>query len=130
LDATKSGDITQTGQLWSYALEKHCIGTPAVQGGLVFIGDTGGRLHCVDAETGQPCWTHDVKGEVWASPLIADGKVYFATRRGDVLVFAATREKRLLGENSLGTAISATPVAANGVLYFTTMRELIAVQAR
>ena len=130
VDATKSGDITSSGQLWSYPLARHCLASPALHGGLAFIGDTGGKLHCVDAETGQPCWTHDVKGEVWASPLVADGKVYFATRLGDVLVFAATREKHLLSETRLGSAISGTPAAANGVLYFTTMSKLFAVETR
>ncbi|EFK95604.1 membrane or secreted protein, partial [sediment metagenome] len=44
------------------------------------------------------------------------------------LTFAASREKRLLGEVALGAAISATPVAANGVLYVATMTHLYAVR--
>lgn len=127
IDATLSGDITRHGEVWSYPLERHVMATPAVHGGLVFIGDTGRRLHCIDAATGQGLWTHDVKGEVWASALVADGKVYFATRRGEVLVFAASREKRLISETSLGVAISATPIAANGVLYLSTMTDLYAL---
>ncbi len=129
IDATKSGDITRSGEVWSYPLERHSMCTPAVADGLVFVGDSGRRLHCVDARTGAGLWTHDVKGEVWASPLLADGKVYFATRNGEVLVFAASREKRLLSEFNLGSPVSGTPVAANGVLYVTTMKELIAASA-
>ncbi|MBI5388193.1 MAG: PQQ-binding-like beta-propeller repeat protein [Verrucomicrobia bacterium] len=128
IDATKTGDITKSGQVWSCELAQHCMGTPAVQDGLVFVGDSGHRLHCIDAATGTPHWTHDVKGEVWASPLVADGKVYFATRRGEFLVFAASKEKKLLSELDLGSPVSGTPVAANGVLYVTTMRQLYAVQ--
>jgi outer membrane protein assembly factor BamB len=127
IDATGSGDVTRTAERWSYPVERHCIATPTVQAGLVFVGDTGRRLHCVDAETGKPYWTHDVKGEVWASPLVADRKVYFATRAGDILVFEASREKKLLSEVRLDSAISGTPVAANGVIYFTTMTRLYAV---
>jgi outer membrane protein assembly factor BamB len=130
IDATKRGDITKGGEIWSYALERHSMCTPAIRDGLVFVGDSGHRLHCVDTETGKPCWTHDVKGEVWASPLVADGKVYFATRSGEFLVFAASREKRLLSELNLGSPVSGTPVAANGVLYVTTMRNLYAVAAK
>lgn len=130
IDATKTGDITQTGEVWSYPLERHCMATPAIHGGLVFVGDSGQRLHCVDAETGRPYWIHDVKGQVWASPLVADGKVYFATQKGEFLVFAESKEKKLLSEINLGSAINGTPVAANGVLYITTMKQLFAVQAR
>jgi len=130
LDTTQSGDITRTGLVWSYELQRHCMATPAVRDGLVFVGDCGHRLHCVDAASGRPHWTHDAKGELWASPLVADGKVYFATRRGELLVFAASKEKQLLGETDLGEPISGSPVAANGVLYVTTMRRLYAVAQR
>jgi outer membrane protein assembly factor BamB len=128
IDATQTGDITKTGQVWSYPLVRHCMSTPAVADGLVFVGDSGRRIHCLEAETGKPCWTHDVKGEVWASPLVADGKVYFATRNGEFLVFAASKEKTLLSEINLGSPVSASPIAANGVLFVMTMRQLYAVQ--
>ena len=104
------------------------MSSPVEHDGLVFVADAGRRLHCVEAATGAPVWTHEVKGESWATPLVADGRVYFATRRGEFLTFAATREKQLLGEVALGAAISATPVAANGVLYVATMTHLYALQ--
>ena len=34
--------------------------------GLVYVADCGGKVHCVDAETGQPYWVHDARGEIWA----------------------------------------------------------------
>jgi outer membrane protein assembly factor BamB len=128
IDATGTGDITRTGEVWSCPLERHCLSSPAIHHGLVFAGDSGRRIHCVDAETGKPCWTHDAKGEVWASPLVADGKVYFATRNGELLVFAESKEKKLINEINLGSPISSTPVAANGVLYVATMKHLYAVK--
>ncbi len=81
-----------------------------------------------DAETGKPYWTHEIKGEVWASPLVADGKVYLGTRSGDFWVFAASKEKRVLSSVELGNPVSATATAANGVLYVATMTELYAVR--
>lgn len=125
--ATGTGDITQTGEIWSYPLERHCMSSPAVDRGLVFVGDSGRRIHCVDAATGKACWTHDVKGEIWASPLVADNKVYFATRAGEFLVFAESREKKLLAEINLGGPINSSPVAANGILYVATMKTLYAI---
>jgi outer membrane protein assembly factor BamB len=94
---------------------------------LVYVADNGRRIHCVDAETGQPYWTQDTQGEFWASPLVADGKVYFASRSGEFWVFAAGKEKNVLSTIDLGEAISGTPVAANGVLYLTTMSRLYAI---
>ncbi len=127
IDVSGAGDVTPTAEVWSYSLEQHCMATPAVADGLVYVGDCGRRIHCVDAQTGRALWTHDAKGEIWASPLVADGKVYFASKRGELFVFGASREKRLLHEAQMGSPISATPVAANGVLYVATMNRLYAL---
>lgn len=129
IDVTGTGDITTNGLVWSYRLQKHVMGTPAVVNGMVFIADCGRKFHCVDADTGKPYWTHDISGEAWASPLAADGKVYLGTRSGSFYVFAASKEKKLLGSTELGQPISSTAAAANGVLYVATMNRLYAVQA-
>ncbi len=96
IDATKTGDITVAGQVWSYAMDHHCMATPAVYGGLVFIVDCGRTIHCLDEETGRPYWTQATKGEIWSSPLVADGKVYVGTERGDFWILAAAKEKRVI----------------------------------
>ena len=128
IDATKTGDITTTGLVWSYPLERHVMSTPAIYGGLIFIADCGRKFHCLDAETGKPYWTQEITGEAWASPLVADGKVYLGTRSGNFYVFAANREKQLLSSAELGNPISTTTTAANGVLYVATMTHLYAVK--
>lgn len=130
IDLTLNDDSNTRRERWSYSLERHCMSSPAVAQGLAFVGDCGRRIHCVDGETGTVCWTHEVRGEIWASPLVADGKVYFATRRGEFLVFVASREKRPLTELDLEQPIISTPIAANGVLYVATMSRLYAIQQR
>lgn len=127
IDANKTGDITASGEIWSYRLERHVISTPAVAGELTFIADCGRKLHCLETATGKPVWTHDINGECWASPLVADGKVFLGTRSGHFYVMNAAREKRELSHIELGAPISATATAANGALYISTMTHLYAV---
>ena len=127
-DATRTGDITTNALVWSYPLEKHVMSTVAIDRGLLFIADCGRKFHCLDAETGKLYWTEEIKGEAWASPLVADGKVYLGTRSGNFYVFAASKEKKVLGSLELGDPISATATAANGVLYVATMRHLYAIE--
>lgn len=129
IDATGQGDVTHSGQVWSYKLDKESCCTPAVFDGMVFAADCAGVLHCVDAKTGKLYWTHKLGGEIWASPLVADGKVYLGTRRGTFAVFAASRQKRLLSEIELNEPVSATATAANGTLFIATMSHLYAVAA-
>ncbi|MGA2864151.1 MAG: PQQ-binding-like beta-propeller repeat protein [Verrucomicrobiota bacterium] len=128
IDPTGTGDITTNGLVWSYPLQKHVLATPAISQGLVFLADCGPTFHCLDAATGQACWTQEIKGEAWASPLVADGKVYLGTRSGAFYVFAASREKKLLSTTDLGVPVSSTVTAANGVLYLATMTHLYAIQ--
>jgi len=128
IDATKTGDITTNALVWSYPLGRHVMSTPAIYDGLVFIADCGRTVHCVDAKNGRPLWTHEIKGEAWASPYVADGKLYLGTRSGDFYIFAAGREKKLISSVELRTPISATTTAANGTLYLATMTHLYALR--
>ena len=128
IDATKTGDVTATAKKWSYALTNHTLSTPSVWNGLVFVADSSHKIHCVDAVTGQACWTHDIQGEMWSSTLVADDKVYATSRKGEFVVLAASREKRVLSSVMLDGPISGTPVAANGTLYVATQKHLYALK--
>lgn len=128
IDATKSGDVTGAAELWSYPLERHSCATPAVANGLVFATDDRGNLHCVDAKTGEPYWTHDVGNAIWGSALVADGKVYVGARNGAFAVFAAEKNKNLLFSTKFGDEINGTVTAANGVLYIPTKSRLYAIK--
>ncbi|WCJ58396.1 PQQ-binding-like beta-propeller repeat protein [Fontisphaera persica] len=127
---TGEGDITAHALVWSVPLQRHTCSTPAVHEGLVYAADCSGQVLCADAATGQVYWRHQLAGEIWSSPLVADGRVYIGSRRGDLAVLATGRELRVLATLQLDSAIVATPVAANGVLYVATMRTLYAAAAR
>ena len=118
IDATKKGDITQTGRIWIYQGLDRTLSTASVADGLVYIGDLAGRLHCIDADTGQCYWVHEANSQVWGSTLVADGKVYFPTTK-NLVILAAGKKKNVLGQVNMGAPIYASPVAANGTLYIT-----------
>ncbi len=119
VDATKEGDITKTAAIWSYRGIHRSISTVSIDPdtGLLFVGDFSGIIHCLDAETGKLHWTHDMKAHMWGSTLVADGKVYCGDEDGDLVILAATKEKKMLSESNLGAPIYSTPVIANGRLY-------------
>jgi outer membrane protein assembly factor BamB len=121
-------DAAGKGEVWSYPLDKHTLTTPVCFDGLVFAADTSRHIHCVEFTTGKPVWVQDTKGDFWASPLIADGKLYLGSRKGDFWVMSASREKKVLSAIDLKRPISATATAVNGVLYVATMEELYAIK--
>ena len=128
IDPTGRGDVTATHEIWSHDLTRHVMATPAVTDELVFVTDSGRLIHCVDRATGRSHWTHEAEGDFWASAYVADGKVYAGSRRGDFWIFAADKTKKQLHQADFGMPISATAVAANGVLYVATMTYLYAFE--
>jgi outer membrane protein assembly factor BamB len=128
IDATREGDITETGKVWQSLDVQRSFSSAAVADGLVFIADFTGVLRCLDVATGATYWTHDLKKRVFASPLVADGKVFIGTEAGVMLVAAAKKEKQIIGEVKVDGPIYATPVVANGVLYVASQKTLYAVK--
>ncbi len=128
IDALGSGDITGSGEVWSYKLKRQSTCTPAIVGDLLFVVDCRGYLHCLDPESGESFWMRRLVGEFWGSPLIADGKVYVGSLRGELWIFAAGKEERELACVKFDAGIGSTSVAANGVLYVTTLKTLYAFQ--
>jgi outer membrane protein assembly factor BamB len=127
IDATKRGDITESGRIWHYDKIRRSISTAAVQDGLVYLADFSGFFHCLDAKTGQAVWVHDMLAAMWGSPLLADGKIYLGDEDGDVVIFQAGREKKIVAEMNMGSSIYSTAVPANGVLFISNRNQLFAL---
>jgi len=127
IDATKRGDITQSGVVWHYDKIRRSISTGAIYDGMLFYPDFSGFLHCLDAKTGKVFWVHDMFAAVWGSPMVVDGKVYLGDEDGDVAILAAAREKKVIGEINMGSSVYCTPVPANGALFIANRNQLFAL---
>jgi precorrin-6B methylase 2 len=100
----------------------------AIHDGLVIAPELSGFVHCLDAETGERYWTHDVLDSILSSPLIVDGKVYVGDEDGEVCIFELSKEKKVLGERIMPNFVYSSPVFANGVLYIAAQNQLYAIQ--
>ena len=127
IDATKRGDITESGRLWHYDKIRRSISTAAVHDGLVYLADFSGFVHCLDAKTGQPYWTHDMFAAVWGSTMYIDGKIYIGDEDGDVTVLQAGKELKVISEMNMGSSVYSTAVPANGVLFVNNRNQLFAL---
>jgi outer membrane protein assembly factor BamB len=130
IDATRRGDITESGRVWHYDKIRRSISTAAIYNGLVFITDFSGFFHCLDAETGKPYWVHDLLAAVWGSPVVVGDKVYIGDEDGDVVVMAASKEKKVLAEMNMGSSVYSSVVPANGALFLTNRNQLFKLAPR
>src|SRR5687767_6857817 len=107
IDATKRGDITQSGRVWHYDKIRRSISTPAIADGIVYQPDFSGFLHAIDAKTGAALWVHDMFAAVWGSPMAtADGRLYLGDEDGDVVIMQMGREKKVLARSEEHTSDS------------------------
>jgi outer membrane protein assembly factor BamB len=127
IDATKTGDVTKTAHVWNFSKINRSMSTASITPeGLLFIGDFSGFLYCLNAETGELYWTHDMKAHVWGSTMVADGKVYLGDEDGDLVVLAADKTKKIISEANLGAPVYSTPIVANGTLFVASNSHLYA----
>lgn len=126
IDPTKKGDISGKA-IWTYTEIGRSISTPSVANGLVFAAEYDGDIHCVDAKTGEKYWVHETGSRVWASTLVADGKVYLGTEDGEVVILSASKEKKHLGTIELHAPIYSSAVVANDTVFVGTQTHLYAI---
>src|SRR5262249_11883382 len=91
-------------------------------------GKEGGIAMCHALRTGKLIWRERLdSGDVSASPVLIDDKIYVASEQGDVLVYEAAPQFKLLAKNSLGEAIFATPAVADDRLYIRGAQHLFCI---
>jgi outer membrane protein assembly factor BamB len=95
-----------------------------VKDGLLYLWTDSGIVTCVDAATGKVHWRERVGGEYYSSPLWIEGRVYCISKRGQIVVLAASRKFEVLARMELGEKTFATPAVADGVMYLRTQTRL------
>ncbi len=123
-------DTNGNGKLEFEETMHRTCGTVAIKDGLLLVADFSGLVHCLDVITGKPHWTYDMLAASWASPLIADGKVYIGDEDGDISIFelSAARPEQPLAEINMGSSVYSTPIVANGILWITNKDKLFAIE--
>jgi outer membrane protein assembly factor BamB len=124
------GDVTASRLLWTSRDVGRVVGTPIAKDGLLYIGDLGGTIHCLDATTGATVWTHQTNEAIWGSLLLAGGRLYSGNEEGTMTVLRAGRQKEVLGEILMDSALYSKPALVGDALYIATANRLYRVSSR
>jgi len=109
----------ETGQeQWNIPAQELILPAPAYADGVVYFGDSSGKVRAVDVETRSlvPGWSFQADEGIWAQPLVDGGRVYVAAMDHHLYCLdAGTGE--VIWKTQVGGAMAAPPLLDDGVLY-------------
>ena len=126
IDATGSGDVTATHELWRADELAVGFSTPAYRDGLLYVIDNSANLSALDAGSGEEIWTTSIGTVGKSSPVWADGKLYVTEVNGNVTILqpgsdgaAVLDHEELAVEDGRYAEIYGSFAPAYGRLYLT-----------
>ena len=115
-----TGDVTKTHIAWTLKRGAPLTPSPLAVGDELYVVTDGGIATCLDAKTGDVVWQQRLGGTYSASPVFADGRIYFLAEQGVTTVIAPGRQFRRLAANSLDGGLLASMAVSGGALYLRT----------
>ena len=128
-----SGDITDTHIVWQKMKGLPYVPSPLLYRSSVYFVKDGGMLSCFDAETGDARYEQKrigIEGSMYASPVAADGRIYFVTLNGKAATIAAGENPEVLWRGDFAERVAATPAIVDNTLYVRTATKLFAFQKK
>ena len=115
LVAIKPG--TDVAIIWEDNMFTPDVPSPVATEKYLFVPTGYGDFACYNAEKGDTAWTHYFTDPFYASPIVADGRVYLLDRTGKMHIIEAAGKFNLLSEASLGEAVDCTPAFSDNKIY-------------
>jgi outer membrane protein assembly factor BamB len=115
-----TGDVTKTHVAWSLKRGAPLTPSPLIVGDELYLVNDGGIASCIDARSGTPIWQQRLGGTYSASPVFADGRIYFLAEQGVTTVITPGKEFRRLVTNPLDGGLLASMAISGGSLFLRT----------
>lgn len=111
------GDVTKSHIAWTLKRGVPLTPSPLLVGEELYLISDNGIASCVDAQTGNPYWQVRLGGNHSASPLYADGRIYFLSEEGESVVIAPGKEFKVLATNQLDGQTLASMAVSSGSIF-------------
>ena len=112
-----SADATETNVAWTLAKAVPHSASMLVLGNELYFVSDAGIASCADALTGEIHWSERLAGGFSASPIAAEGRVYFQNETGTGYVLKAGKTFELLSKNDIGEPTLASYAVTNGAIF-------------
>jgi outer membrane protein assembly factor BamB len=130
--ADAKGNIDGTAAIvWTLDRDTPYVPSPVlVDGVLYFLKTNSGILSALDAKTGKPHYQNqrlDGVPNVFASPVSAQGRVYFPGREGTTIVIRSGPAYEVLARNTLDDGFDASPAIVDNEMFLRGNKYLYAI---
>ncbi len=122
------GDVTNSHVVWKFSRSVPSRPSQLLVGDLLFMVANNGVASCVEAKTADVVWSRRLGEDFSASPLSAEGRIYFFSQAGTTTVVEASRDYKVLGANKLDSGCMASPAVSGKALYLRTKTHLYRVE--
>ena len=123
-----TGDVTDSHIAWTTDRSIGSKPSHLLIDDLLYVVHDQGTASCLDARTGEPVWQKRLGGNFSASPIYADGKIYFMNEEGMTTVIRPGREFTVLATNRLDDGCLASPAVADRALFIRTTTHLYRIE--
>lgn len=106
------GDVTKTHIAWESTDDVSKIPSMLYVSPFLFLVTETGVAKCLRAETGEEIWRERLGGRYSASPIWAEGRIYFLSEKGKTTIVQAGGEFKVLAENELKEKCGASPAVS------------------
>ncbi len=117
----QNGDLTGTPNVpWTYAKGTAYVPSPILYGDYLYLTTDRGILTCIDAKTGEVKYEGGripIPATFTASPVAFEGKILMTSEDGDTFMVKAGPKHEILGTNSVGEPVYASPAIADGRIF-------------
>ena len=128
--ADGSGDVTATHLGWRSNRQVPVMSSLLRCGDELYWVSDDGMATCANRVTGEPFWQERLGQQHLASPLLAEGRVYFFGLEGKSTVIKAGQQHEKLAENPLDGTVVGTPAVVDGAIFLRTDTHLYRIGKR
>ena len=111
------GDVTKSHVAWTLKRGVPLTPSPLLVGDELYMVNDGGIASCVDAKSGAELWRARINGNFSASPIYADGRIYFLSEEGLTVVIAPGKKFQALATNQLEGETLASMAVSGGSIF-------------
>jgi outer membrane protein assembly factor BamB len=123
------GKVNDSHIAWRTKRGASYVPSPIVAGPYLLVVADSGIASCFDANSGERHWMERLPSGHNASPVLADGKVYFVSNQGITTVVRPGTEFDVISKNNIGESVSASPAISEGQIFIRGNQHLFCIGA-